>query len=182
MAFDKQLNEADKEVKELSDNWFEFGKYKVTVGSVELGETDQGKGYVELAVLGEKGEEDTARVWFTSEKSTNYAFNILRGIYVHNAPESKKEAAKSTMAAVKSVGELVEKMQQTVGGECWFTKYADPTRTYTANDGTVRQSVNKNVYGYEPQERQQADSAITDAFPGAAPADKATTAEIPKSW
>lgn len=185
-----KLNDDNKAVKEFNENnWLGFGRHKVQIVAVGLGQTEAGKEYVEIEVVGEKGEEDTARVWFTSDKAANYSFNVLRQIYVHNAPEEKKEAARDTMDACKSTEELVDKLQEKLlGGECWFTKYPDPTRTYQAADGSVKQSINKNVYGYEPKERpdllpkEDGGTAVDKTFPGATPADSDTTGGIPKSW
>src|SRR5437879_4438379 len=146
-----KFNDENKAVKEFSDNqWLDFGVHKVQISEIGLGSTDDGKEFVEVGVVGVNGEEDTSRVWFTTDKAANYSFNILRQIYVHNAPENAKDEARDTMDSIKDTDELVEKLQEKLlGGECWFTKYPDPTRTYTAADGTIRQSVNKNVYGYE---------------------------------
>lgn len=152
-----KFTDDNKQVKEMGDyNGFSFGVHKVTIGQIELGETDSGKEYVEVTVMGENGEEDTARVWFTTDKAANYSFNILRQIYVHNAPEKDKDAARDTMDAVKDTEELVAKLnEKLVGGECWFTKYYDPQRSYLDASGNTRRSVNKNIYGYEPKPRPE---------------------------
>jgi hypothetical protein len=191
-----KFTDETKEVKEFSDNnWLGFGRHKVQIGFIEQGFTDDdpenGKEYVEVTVLGPNEEEDTARVWFTTDKAANYSFNVLRQIYVHNAPEDKKEEARATIDAVKSTEELVATLsEKLVGGECWFTKYPDPTRTYTAADGSTRPSINKNVYGYEPKERPELmpkDDQITKSnvdkiFPGSEPFPSEGATGIPKSW
>lgn len=190
-----KFNDETKAVKEFSEkNWLGFGVHKVHIGMIELTEKN-GKECVEITVLGPNDEEDTAVVWFSTDKAANYSFNVLRQIYVHNAPEARKDAARDTMDSVKDTTELVEKLnEKLVGGECWFTKYLDPSRTYTAQDGTVRQSVNKNIYGYEPKPRPELMPAggdtsdqitkdnVAQIFPGAdtAPADAA--GGIPKEW
>lgn len=150
-----QFSDDEKEVKEFSDgNWLGFGVHKVKIGMIERGETESGKEYIEVTVLGENEEEDTARVWFTSDKAANYSFNVLRQIYVHNAPEDKKDAARSTFDAVKDTEEVVKLYnEKLIGGECWFTKYPDPERTYTNANGEIKQSINKNIMGYEPKLR-----------------------------
>lgn len=181
-----------KQVKEFSDgNWFAFGVHKVQIVSIGLDKTDDGKEFVEVEVVGENGEEDKARVWFTTEKAANFSFNVLRQIYVHNAPDDKKDEARDTMDAVKTTDELVEKLQERLlGKECWFTKYLDPTRTYTNKQtGEVKQSVNKNIYGYEPKlhpelmpkEAGTGNAAVDSTFPGAKTADDASGG-IPSSW
>lgn len=188
-----KFNDETKAVKEFSDsNWLGFGVHKVQIAAVGLGTTDSDKEYVEIEVVGENGEEDTARVWFTSDKAANYSFNVLRQIYVHNAPEEKKDAARDTMDACKSTEELVDRLQEKLlGGECWFSKYPDPSRTYQAADGTTKQSINKNVYGYQPKERPEllpkedggtGNSAVDQAFPGASPANGDAAGGIPKQW
>ncbi len=178
----------EKEVSERTGgNYFGFGVFKVTIGQIELDETDSGKEYIEVTVLGDNGEEDTARVWFTSPKAANYSFNVLRQIYVHNAPEEAKDEARDTMDAAKDAEELARLLnEKLIGRECWFSKYPDPTRTYTAKDGTVKLSVNKNVYGYEPKARPEllnADSA-TNLLAGAKKVEPGSDAakNIPSSW
>jgi hypothetical protein len=186
-----KLNDENKTVKEFTGgNWLGFGVHKVQIGMIELGETDAGKEYVEITVLGPNEEEDTARVWFTSDKAANYSFNVLRQIYVHNAPEEAKDKARDTMDAVASTEELVKVLnEKLIGAECWFTKYPDPTRTYQAADGSVKHSINKNVYGYEPKPHPELLSDdtqeitkdnIDQVFPGNKREDAA--GGIPKAW
>lgn len=188
-----KLNDETKAVKEFnSGNWFGFGVHKVKIGLIELRETDDGKEFVEFTLLGDNDEEDTARMWLTSDKAVNFSFNVCRQIYVHNAPEAAKDAARDTMDAVKDTKELVEKLnEKLIGGECWFTKYLDPTRTYEAADGTTKQSVNKNVYGYEPKLRADlmpkdvqasGNTAVDKTFPGAEKASGDAASGIPKNW
>lgn len=188
-----KFNEDVKSVKEFSDsNWFGFGVHKVHIGAIELSETESGKEYVEVTVLGDNEEEDSARVWFTSEKAANYSFNVLRQIYVHNAPEEKKDAARDTMDAVKDTEELVAKLNdRLIGGECWFTKYPDPERTYLDASGNIKQSINKNIYGYEPKPRPDllpADSErltkdnLDKHFPGAEEVKGDAANGIPSNW
>lgn len=185
-----KFNDETKAVKEFSDsNRLPFGVSKVQISAIGLDHTDDNKEFVEVEVVGANGEEDSSRLWFTSDKAANFSFNVLRQIYVHNAPEEVKEAARETMDAVKTTEELVEKLQEKLlGGECWFTKYYDPSRTYTTDSGTFR-SVNRNVFGYEPKLRtdlmpQEAagGTAVDKTFPGATPADSDTTGGIPKQW
>lgn len=151
-----KFNDDTKQVNEFSDsNWLGFGVHEVTLGLIEAGKTDNNKEFVEFTVIGPKDEEDTARVWFTSDKSANFSFNIMRQIYVHCAPEGKaKEKARTDFDAVKDSDEAVELMQKCVGKKIWFTKYPDPTRTYQNQAGQTKQSINKNVYGYAPKLRE----------------------------
>lgn len=151
-----KFTDENKHVKDFGEQtWLGFGVHKVKIALIELAETDAKKEYIEVTVLGENEEEDTARVWFTSDKAANYSFNVLRSIYVHNAPEAKKDAARDAMDGVDGTESMVKLLnEKLIGGECWFTKYPDPTRTYTAQDGSIKQSINKNIYGYEPKLRE----------------------------
>lgn len=184
-----KFNEDNKQVKEFSGgNWFGYGVHKVHIGLVELGETDKGLEYVEVTVLGDSEEEDTARVWFTTDKAANYSFNVLRQIYVHNAPEAKKDQARDDIDATADTKELVDLLQKCVGGECWFTKYPSTDRTYKAPDGSIKKSIDKNIMGYEPKlqadriPRESDKDAISETFDGAQPATGDAASNVPKSW
>lgn len=176
-----------KAVKEFSDsNWLGFGVHKVKIGAIEHGLTENDKEYVEFTVLGENEEEDTARVWFTSQKAANYSFNICRGIYVHNAPKDKKDAARDQFDALEDAEAMVKLMnEKLIGGECWFTKYPSPDRTYQASDGSIRKSIDKNVYGYEPRLREdllpvdEQKDELNKTFPGST---IDGSANIPDDW
>ena len=153
-----KFSDEDKKQSKFSDsNWLPFGVSKVKIGMIELGGTeDDEKEYVEVTVFGDNSEEDSARVWFTTPAAINYSINTLRDIYVHNAPQDKKQAARDTIDEVADSAELVEKLnERLIGGECWFTKYYDETRTYTNQAGDTKRSVNKNIYGYEPKLKPQ---------------------------
>lgn len=151
-----KFSDDNKQVNEFSGgNWFGFGVHKVKIMLIENGGTGKDeKEYVEVTVVGNNGEEETARVWFTTDKAANYSFNVLRQIYVHNAPEPKKDEARTAFDALTTSDELVELMQKCVGGECWFTKYESPDRTYTNQAGETKKSIDKNIMGYEPKLRE----------------------------
>lgn len=134
-------------------NWFGFGVHEVKIGTVTEGTTDSGTDYIEFEVFGENDEEDTARVWLT-EKSEKYSFRTLKDIYVHCAPEAKKEAARKSFDAAEDSTAVVELLQNCIGKQIWFTKYPDPTRTYLNANGETKQSINKNIYGYQPKLRE----------------------------
>jgi hypothetical protein len=187
-----KFTDDNKQVKEFENNWLDFGVHEVIIGLVELGQTDAGQEYLEITVIGPNDEEDTARVWFTTDKAANYSFNVMRQIYVHNAPEAKKDQARQTFDKVADTQQLEELMQKLVGkGKCWFSKYPSPTRTYTAQDGTVKKSIDKNVYGYKPKEHPEllpkdSEAAKKDGVTiedlGGEPATGDAAANIPEEW
>lgn len=148
-----KFTDEDKSVREFSDgNYFDFGVHKVTMGAFTLDTTTSGKEFIEVTVLGENGEEDTARVWFTTPKAANYSFNTFLSICVHNTPEDKREAVRATFDALAGTEELLALLNdKMVGKQCWFTKYYDAERTYTNQNGDIKRSVNKNITGYEPK-------------------------------
>lgn len=194
-----KFTDEHKQVTEFADsNKIPFGVSKVQIMLIEEGQTDNSKDYIEFTVIDKDEHEDTARVWFSSDAAANFAFNTCRQIYVHNAPEEHKDAARATMDAVKDTTELVEKLnEKLIGKEAWFTKYYDEKRTYKGQDGKTYRSINKNIMGYEPKlkpelmpQKSDADK-VKDVFPGAqevpfeskgdAPGSKASDG-IPKNW
>lgn len=184
-----KFTDEDKAVKEFNDNNFRFGVHKVALMQFDL--TEKGdKECVEIFVTGENGEEDSAVVWLSTPAARNYTFNVLRGIYVHNAPEEHKDEARDTFDALVDPESMVQLLnEKLIGGEAWFTKLYDPERTYTNDKGTFR-SVNKNVYGYQPKDRPDLmptpkdDVADADPLAGAEPVAPGSAAAngIPKNW
>jgi hypothetical protein len=83
-------------------------------------------------------------------------------------------------------------LQNCIGKKCWFTKYPDPKRTYEAADGSIKKSINKNIYGYAPKLREDlmpkqdtvadvdTDKPITAADLGGE--DVSGDANIPDKW
>lgn len=148
-----KFSDENKAVKEFDSNYFSFGVHKVQILLIEEGEYD-GKAYLDFTIGDpDDGEKtDVARMWFSTDQAINYSFNTLRTIYVHNAPEDKKDAARDTIDGVADLEELVKVVsEKLIGGECWFTKYYSDTRTYTNKAGATKKSVEKNIYGYEPK-------------------------------
>lgn len=140
--------------EELKNNYFEEGTHKVKISAAVLGETQDGKEYMEFTVVDDSGEkEDTARVWFNSDKAIQYSFNIIKAIFVHNAPEKKKQEIRDFVDNLEDTPALAKACQALLGKECWFQVSRDPNRTYVAGDGQTKPSINKNVYGYEPKPR-----------------------------
>lgn len=188
-----QFNEDDKVEREFAEK-LPYGVSKVQLVGATAGATDDEKDWIDLEITTEDGIEDTARVWFTG-KAAPYSFNTLRQIAVHNGKDdAEKEKIREAVEACADSDALAELLNTKVaGGELWFTKYLDPSRTWTDNDGNVRQSVNKNVYGYEPKLKPElmpkqaplGGEQITDAnvdklFPGD---DKPATGNtVPDKW
>lgn len=139
--------------------YFEEGVHKVKILSVKLGRTngvteESMKEYMEFEVEGEEGQEDSARLWFTTDKAINYSFNIVRGIFVHNAPKANKERARELVDQIPNTQKLEELCQTLVGKECWFSVYKNMSRPYTNKDGETKYSYDRNITGYEPKPRE----------------------------
>lgn len=191
MAF--EFDDESRKVSEFNSNYFPFGVSKVQIGMVEHDETDDGKEYIDVSVVDPEDAErsDSARLWLTSAKGANRTFNVLRTIGTHNVPEAKRDAFQKRFDAIKNGEELASIMSSFVGKECWFTKYVDPTRTYMDARGVKRQSVNKDVMGYEPKLKPelmpaQAKSLDPNDYPDDVPfpsgSQKVDTSTIPDSW
>jgi hypothetical protein len=145
------FNDEDKVEREFAEK-LPYGVSRVQLVGATAGETEDGKSWIDLEITTADGIEDTARVWFTG-KAAPYSFNTLRQIAVHSGKDdAAKEELRQGIENMQDSDELADFLNEKVaGGELWFTKYLDPQRTWTDNDGNVRQSVNKNVYGYEPK-------------------------------
>lgn len=131
--------------------YFDFGVHKVQILGFKADETDDGKEFVEASFCDPENSEieDTARLWFTTDKAIGYSFSTLRSIFVHNAPEDKKDSAKEAVNATKNQTELCELLNTKLKGkEMWYSKYPDQERTYLDNSGYKRPSVNRNIYGF----------------------------------
>lgn len=169
-----KFNDDEKEVKEFSES-LPFGVNKVQFTGAITDETDAGKEFVEVGVVNKAGIEDSARCWFVGGAS-NISFNTLRTIAVHQGKDDEAKAKiRDRVDNVADSQELVDVLNDVCGdgGELWFSRYYDPKRTYEAQDGSVRKSVNKNIYGYEPKEKPElmGDGEITKdnidkVFPG----------------
>ena len=146
-----QFNDHTREVKEFKNNYFSPGVHKVQIAGITLDHTQTDKEFIEVNVLGSEGEEDAARVWFTTDKAANYSFNVLRAIFIHNTPETKRDEARALFDKVEDTVALSKMLQSLLGKECWFTVYPSADRTYTDPQGRVKPSFDKNVLGYEPK-------------------------------
>lgn len=128
-----------------------FGVNKVLILGFSLEKTKDGNEFIEVGFTNmDQDIEDKARVYFT-EKAAGFSFDTLRQIFVHNAPEDKKDIARQSVNAVASTEKLVELLASKLPGkEMWVTKYLDPKRNYEKNGQTFK-SINLNIYGYEPK-------------------------------
>lgn len=133
------------------------GVHKVKILLVEAGKTDAGKDYVEFTVNDDDGREGKARMWFTTDAAINYTFNMIRTIFVHNAPEGKKDAIREQIDKIDDSDVLIEACQQLIGKEAWFTVYKSD-RTYQDAEGNTKHSYDKNIYGYEPKPKTVSDA------------------------
>lgn len=146
-----------------SNNYFEQGVHKVKITGVEFGETEDGKEWAEFSVTDDSGEkEGNARVWFTTDKAIWYSFNVFRSIFVHNAPKAQKDKMRKSIDDLKDTDELAKAAESLKGKECWYSVYENPERTYTDNSGKLRNSFDRNVYGYDPGPRKEAKTAEVD--------------------
>lgn len=178
-----------KQAKEFNDSpYFGYGVHKVQIDLVEFGSTDNGKEYIEVSIVGENGEEDKVRVWFTSVKAATYSWNVLRLIAVHNTPEDKRDEMKAKFDALEDPVQMADLMTEFYGKECWFTKYPSKDRTYLASDGSTKKSIDKNIMGYEPKPQpdripQSDKDMLNQTFPeGDGPVDLNANAKIPNEW
>lgn len=189
MAFN--FDDETKEVKEFTES-IPFGVSTVQLVLAETGATEAGKEFIELRVTTPDGLEDTARVWFVGG-AANISFNTLRQIAVHQGktPDEKAEI-QAAVDSVQDSDNLCEVLNQHIGGELWFTKYYDPSRTYEAQDDSTRRSVNKNIYGYEPklkpelmpkpQNGDPAKNELNKTFPGNEDISKNAGGTVPDKW
>lgn len=138
------------EHKKDSGNWFGEGVHKVKIGLVEFKTDDKDRDYAEFTLLGENEAEGTARLWFHTDAAAAYSFSIIRSIFIHNTPEGDRDKMRGKLAAINDTDELAKACAVLVGKECWY-QVAKSSRTYTAADGTVKNSFDKNIYGYEPK-------------------------------
>lgn len=147
---------SDEHKEESQGNFFGQGVHKVLIMLVEFGKTDDDKEFGEFTVVDPENDDrqDRVRLWFTTDKAVKFSFSTLRNIFVHNAPEDKKDSVREKFNALEDTKQLEEACQKTlIGKECWYTVYEDPERTYTNDKGEVKNSYNRNIYGYEPKPR-----------------------------
>lgn len=139
-----------------SNNYFEEGVHEVIITKAERGETTGGKEYVEFTLLGQEDQEGTARLWFTTEKSAKYALGVLAGIAVHNKEsEDEKEKVREAFKKITDTDQVDDKfLARFKNMDAWYSVYKSD-RTYTAQDGSTRNSYDKNIHSYQPKPKAQ---------------------------
>lgn len=159
-----KFNDTVKEEK--SFNYFQQGVHKVQISNIEFGfEGKDEKEYCEVTVVDPENAEctDKVRLWFHTEGAQAFSFSTLRAIFVHNAPEDKKDKIRENFNTKINGTEDLEKACKKMlpGKECWFSIYESDTRTYTDEGGTVRKSFDKNITGYEPKPKVAQSQTVT---------------------
>lgn len=158
-----------------SNNYFEEGVHQVIITNAERGETTGGKEYVEFSLLGQEDQEGTARLWFTTEKSAKYALSVLAGIAVHNKEtEEEKQKVREAFKKITDTDQVDNKfLDRFKNMDAWYSVYKSD-RTYTAQDGSTKNSYDKNIHSYQPKPKAQ---SILDEFK--ATGEVVSTDEIP---
>jgi len=159
----------DEDLKVRGDqNYFPLGFHEVGVTSAKRGVTANGKEFAEFEVLSADDEDytGTARLWFSSDKSTKYALSILSGIASHNKEtEAEKQKVNEAFKKITDTDQVDDKFLERFVGMEAFYEVADNGRTYTNESGQVRPSYDRNIYGYRKAQsrRQQVDNLISNS-------------------
>ncbi len=166
---------SDNAKKELNQFLGE-GVHKVTILGVLPGTSENtGSEYFEFGIQNEDGIIGDVKVYWT-EKSEQYSFNTIRDIFVHNAKPENKEKVRAMVDAVKDTDELLKLCQDNLEGkEAWYKVEKSGTQ-YTNQAGELKDSYNRNLYGYEPQMKNKSDEQILDDIKNGTPVD---VSEIP---
>lgn len=151
-----KFSDENKKVSEFSGSkYFEEGVHQVRISTVVLDKTKDGKEFLEFGVIGmddDDEREDSVRFWFTTDGAINFSFNRIREIFVHNAPEDKKDEVRTKFDAIDDT-EALEKActKVLIGKEAWLKVEQNKNRPYTKTDGSTGYSFDKNLTGYEPK-------------------------------
>src|SRR5688500_18525944 len=143
----------DEHKTEQQTSYFGVGIHKVKIMLVEFGIDDKKREYAEFTLVDPENDDkhDTARLWLHTDKTTEFSCSTIRSIFVHNAPEEKKDSVREKFNALEDTKQLEEACQKTlIGKECWYSIYENPNRTYTNDKGETKNSYDRNIYGYEP--------------------------------
>lgn len=141
------------------------GVHKVKIVDINFDKDTQDREYVEFTVADEENRAGTARMWFTTDAAIGYTFSIIRGIFVHNAPEGKKDEIREQIDKMTDSAELEKACKVLIGKEAWY-QVVKTDRTYetTDKDGNpvTRNSYNRNLYGYEPTPKRLSSDPAPD--------------------
>jgi hypothetical protein len=143
------------EHKAEQGQFFGEGIHKVSIVDVTGGVNDNEKEFIEFTVEGENGEEGNARMWFTTDKAIKFTFNTIRAIFVHNALEAKKDAAREMINGVKNSEEMVALCKKVLIGKEAFYQVEKSDYVYTNQAGEQKTGYNRNLYGYEPKPKEK---------------------------
>lgn len=145
-----------------NNQFFKEGKHKVKIEDVVFGLTDDGKEYAEFSVVDPEISEkkDKARVWFTTDKAIRFSFSIIRGIFTANCPEDKKDELAEKLQALEDTEALAKVCVSLRGKNAWFTLHKSD-RTYTNDRGEVKNSYDRGVWGFEPDEPKSSTDSTT---------------------
>lgn len=175
------MNFTDEHKKESNfGQRFAFGVHKVSILGFNLCGTEEGeKEYVEVGFTDEEGrKEGNVRLYFNTEGNSPISFDILRTIFVHNAPEDKKEAAKASFNGVENSKKMVDLLNsKLIGKEMWYTKYYDAKGGTYQKEGQTYRSVRESVMGYPtnpkldlmPKPKESVTQAAGEVFPNDEP-------------
>lgn len=150
-----------KDHKEEMNNvdYFKEGIHPVKVLLVGLGKTSNDKEYIEFTVVGSGSEEAKVKLWLSTDGAIKYTFNIIRGIFVHNAStDAKKEEIRKKVDAIEDDEALEKACQMLIGKDCWL-QVSRSDRTYINKAGETKNSYDNDLYGYEPKPKTP--SAVT---------------------
>ena len=152
--------------KEMSNDYFDEGEHTVKIMMVEGGQTDDEREFVDFTVTDTETEtkEGSARFWFHTDGAINFSFNRIREIFVHNAPDDKKDDIKKKFDALPNTQKLVEACNKMLIGKEAFYQVSKSDRTYESN-GKIKHSYDRNLTGYMPTAKTvtvgEGDSAVT---------------------
>lgn len=149
------------DTKKPMGNYFGEGVHEVEILDVTGGKTDDGKEYFEFKLGGENGEEGTARLWWT-DKASQFSFNTVKNIFVHNTVEKNRDKMRETVDAQDDTDALLKLCKENlVGKQAWYL-VEKTDRTYL-KDGETKFSYNRNIYGYRPTPKKV---TVDDIIPG----------------
>lgn len=152
-----KFSDDDKKVNEFSGNkFFEEGVHPVKISTITLDTTKDGKEFMAFGVVdsmdGDNEHEDEVRFWFSSPGAINFSFNRIREIFVHNAPDAKKDETRTKFDAITDTEKLEAAAQKVlIGKDAWLKVEQNPNRTYQNSAGETKNSFDKNLTGYEPK-------------------------------